>query len=161
MVATTQLRKRSEWKASRPETGHGPNNPCGFESRLFRQVTHVSQGKARLIGKPPRSKRDKGLTTHRGSNPRPSSTRIRNGGDADRLSTRLQPVLVGFDSRRHLHRGVAQPAEQPPLKRKTESSNLSSPSNSQPCDACGSAMQDLGHCKAICRRCGFMIACSG
>lgn len=27
------------------------------------------------------------------------------------------------------------------------------------CDACGSPLQTLGHCKYLCRRCGFMRTC--
>lgn len=27
------------------------------------------------------------------------------------------------------------------------------------CDACGSALQTLGHCKYLCRQCGFMRTC--
>ena len=27
------------------------------------------------------------------------------------------------------------------------------------CDACGSAMQSMGHCKYLCRLCGFLRTC--
>ncbi|MEW6273421.1 MAG: hypothetical protein AB1689_29425 [Thermodesulfobacteriota bacterium] len=27
------------------------------------------------------------------------------------------------------------------------------------CDACGTAMQSLGHCKWLCRTCGFLRTC--
>lgn len=27
------------------------------------------------------------------------------------------------------------------------------------CDACGSTMQPMGHCKYLCRRCGFLRTC--
>lgn len=27
------------------------------------------------------------------------------------------------------------------------------------CDACGSGMQSMGHCKWLCRRCGFLRTC--
>ncbi len=27
------------------------------------------------------------------------------------------------------------------------------------CDACGSNMQPMGHCKYLCRRCGFLRTC--
>ena len=27
------------------------------------------------------------------------------------------------------------------------------------CDACGEALQVLGHCKYLCRRCGFLRTC--
>jgi hypothetical protein len=27
------------------------------------------------------------------------------------------------------------------------------------CDACGSGMQPMGHCKWLCRRCGFLRTC--
>jgi len=27
------------------------------------------------------------------------------------------------------------------------------------CDACGTGMQSLGHCKWLCRRCGFLRTC--
>jgi len=27
------------------------------------------------------------------------------------------------------------------------------------CDACGEGMQSMGHCKWLCRRCGFLRTC--
>lgn len=27
------------------------------------------------------------------------------------------------------------------------------------CDACGANMQPMGHCKYLCRRCGFLRTC--
>lgn len=41
-----------------------------------------------------------------------------------------------------------------------ESAPVSTASFSGPgCDACGSNMQPMGHCKYLCRRCGFLRTC--
>lgn len=33
------------------------------------------------------------------------------------------------------------------------------PAEGPGCDACGSTMQPMGHCKYLCRRCGFLRTC--
>jgi hypothetical protein len=44
--------------------------------------------------------------------------------------------------------------------RETKSPEIETHRTAQACDACGSPMKPMGHCKYWCLRCGFLRTCN-